>query len=73
MRLASLIRAKPVCLLEGVNLTSAYVQMTLGGPGCRLQTCRRREAQWFDSTFWAALLVVVSGPHQNHGAVGPQV
>ena len=34
------------------------VQMTLGGPGCRLQTCRRREAQWFDSTFWA-----VQAPH----------
>ena len=34
-----------------------YVQMTLGGPGCRLQTCRCREAQWFDSTFWAMTFV----------------
>ena len=30
--------------------------MILGGPGCRLQTCRCREAQWFDSTFWAEII-----------------
>ena len=40
------------------------VQMTLGGPGCRLQTCRRREAQWFDSTFWAAPAPRFFAPHQ---------
>ena len=33
------------------------VQMTLGGPRCRLQTCRCREAQWFDSTFWAEIIL----------------
>ena len=38
--------------------------MTLGGPGCRLQTCRRREAQWFDSTFWAARAPRFFAPHQ---------
>ena len=38
--------------------------MTLGGPGCRLQTCRRREAQWFDSTFWAAYAPRFFAPHQ---------
>ena len=42
------------------------VQMTLGGPGCRLQTCRRREAQWFDSTFWAARAPRFFAPHQPH-------
>ena len=44
----------------------SIVQMTLGGPGCRLQTCRRREAQWFDSTFWAALAPRFFAPHQPH-------
>ena len=47
------------------------VQMTLGGPGCRLQTCRRREAQWFDSTFWAAQAPRFFAPH--HPSPGFQV
>ena len=38
------------------------VQMTFGGPGCRLQTCRRWEAQWFDSTFWAGNFLHILGP-----------
>lgn len=30
-----------------------YARLNLGGPGRRLQTCGRREAEWFDSTWWA--------------------
>ena len=41
------------------------VQMTFGGPGCRLQTCRRWEAQWFDSTFWADILLRPRPPQQS--------
>ena len=39
--------------IKSVHFQYRNVQMTFGGPGCRLQTCRRWEAQWFDSTFWA--------------------
>ena len=55
------IVSKILNLKEKLKLEKSWVvivQMTLGGPGCRLQTCRRREAQWFDSTFWA-----VQAPH----------
>ena len=38
------------------NFGNFFVSVILSGLGCRLQTCRCREAQWFDSTSWAILI-----------------
>ena len=34
-------------------LIGSSAQMSLGGPGCRLQTCSRLASEWSDSTFRA--------------------